>query len=104
MVPSATALALCLALLLACPTRGESLVPAFVFLLAGAEPHGSGWAPWKGGADREGVGATAWDTLAGCSALRSVLWSRACSSLAFHCCLGAQRLNEGHQPGLSALV
>lgn len=60
MVPSATALALCLALLLACLTRGESLVLVSISLLAGAEPRGSGWAPWEGGADREGVGATAW--------------------------------------------
>lgn len=32
MVPCATALALCLALLLACPTHGESPVPVFISL------------------------------------------------------------------------
>lgn len=49
MVPSATALALSLALLLACLAHGESLLPAFIALLAGAEPHSSGWDPWDGG-------------------------------------------------------
>lgn len=48
MVPSATALALCLALLLTCLTHGESSVPGFISLLAGAEPRGSGWVPWDG--------------------------------------------------------
>lgn len=107
MVPSATALALCLALLLACLTRGESLVLVSISLLAGAEPRGSGWAPWEGGADREGVGATAWTPWLLSPRISALEQGRArapCSSLAFHCWLGAQRLSEGHQPGLSALV
>lgn len=63
MVPCATVLALCLALLLACLAHGECPVLVFISLLAGAEPHGSGWVPGDGGSGW----SRSLDAFAGCS-------------------------------------
>lgn len=85
MLPSATALALCLALLLACPTHGESLLLAFTSLLAGVGSLGWGisWEPQPG--------HVCWVLSSHIRILEQGMARAPCSPLAFHCWLGAQR-------------